>query len=75
MPKPESNVKGKKAVTYVQVTLRRSLIGRHPKHKAVLQGMGLTRINKSVVLPDNPATRGMVEKVSQFIEVQEVKKK
>jgi large subunit ribosomal protein L30 len=53
----------------VKVTLIRSGIGRLPKHRAVLRGMGLTRLHKVVVLKDTPETRGMIKKVSHLVEV------
>jgi large subunit ribosomal protein L30 len=55
----------------VKVTLIKSMIGRPEKHRKVLRGMGLTRINKTVELPDLPATRGMIHKVSHLVRAEE----
>ena len=55
----------------IKVKLVRSAIGRPKKHKAVLVGMGLTKLNRTVTLEDTPAIRGMVRKVSHLVEIQE----
>jgi large subunit ribosomal protein L30 len=62
---------GKTRKGYIKIKLIRSSIGRPPKHRAVLRGMGLTKINKVVTLPDRPETRGMIRKVSHLVEVME----
>jgi large subunit ribosomal protein L30 len=54
---------------YIKIKLVRSGIGHPEKHRAVLRGMGLTKINKVVVLKDTPETRGMIRKVSHLLEV------
>jgi large subunit ribosomal protein L30 len=54
---------------YVKIKLVRSGIGHPHKHKAVLRGMGLTKLNKVVVLKDSPETRGMIKKISHLVEV------
>ena len=54
---------------YVRLKLIRSSIGRPRKHRAVLRGMGLTRVNKVVSLKDTPETWGMIRKVSHLVEV------
>lgn len=53
------------------ITLKKSHIGRPAAHRAVLVGMGLTKINKTVTLPDTPEIRGMVRKVSHLVAVAE----
>ncbi|MBI5552943.1 MAG: 50S ribosomal protein L30 [Desulfobacterales bacterium] len=57
----------------IKVTLRRSMIGRPEKHREVLRGMGLTKMNKTVQLENTPAIRGMIQKVSHLIEAEEIK--
>jgi large subunit ribosomal protein L30 len=54
----------------VKVTLVRSPIGRLPKHKATLTGLGLRRIGHTVELEDTPAVRGMINKVSYMLRVE-----
>jgi large subunit ribosomal protein L30 len=47
----------------------KSGIGRNKKIRETLKGLGLTRLNKTVSLKNNPATRGMIEKVSFLVKV------
>ena len=63
----------KKAVSStptVSVTLVKSFYGRLPKHRATVTGLGLKRINHTVVLEDTPEVRGMINKVSYLLKVE-----
>jgi large subunit ribosomal protein L30 len=55
----------------IKVTQTKSGIGRLPKHRATLVGLGLRKINHSVVLEDTACVRGMVNKVAYMIKVEE----
>ena len=55
----------------LKVTLVKSMIGRPEKHRKVLRGMGLTKLNRTVELKDMPSVRGMVKKVSHLVKVEE----
>jgi large subunit ribosomal protein L30 len=55
----------------VKITLVRSQIGKPANQRAVLKGMGLTRMNKTVTLKDTPEVRGMIRKVSHMLKVEE----
>lgn len=55
----------------IKVTQTKSGIGRLPKHRATLVGLGLRKINHSVVLEDTACVRGMVHKVAYMIKVEE----
>jgi large subunit ribosomal protein L30 len=55
----------------VNVKLIKSMIGRPKKHRNVLRGMGLTKVNKRVELKDTPSIRGMIQKVSHLVSVEE----
>jgi len=55
----------------IKVTLRRSGIGRKKYFTKVLQGLGLTRLHKTVTIQDTPEMRGMIAKVAHMVEVQE----
>jgi large subunit ribosomal protein L30 len=55
----------------LKVTLVRSMIGRPQKHRRVLRGMGLTKLNRTVELRDTPETRGMVNAVSHLVKAEE----
>jgi large subunit ribosomal protein L30 len=56
----------------LKVTLVKSMIGRPEKHRQVLRGMGLNRLNKSVELQDTPAIRGMIQKVCHLVKAEEI---
>lgn len=55
----------------IKVTQTKSSIGRLPKHKATLVGLGLRRINHTVELEDTPSVRGMINKVYYMVKVEE----
>jgi large subunit ribosomal protein L30 len=55
----------------VKVTLVKSKYGRLKKHQACVAGLGLRRINHSVVVDDTPENRGMINKVSYLLRVEE----
>ena len=50
----------------------KSAIGRMEKQRRVLRGLGLTGLNKEVVVDNTPSFRGMVKKVLHLVEVEEV---
>ncbi len=56
----------------LSITLRKSCIGRPGKHRLVALGLGLTKLNKTVVLKDTPEIRGMVNKICHLVESVEV---
>ena len=56
----------------LKITLVKSTIGAVPKNKATVESMGLRKLNKSVILPDNEATRGQIRQVSHLLKVEEV---
>jgi large subunit ribosomal protein L30 len=56
----------------LQITLKRSLIGRPEKHRITVRTLGLRKLHQTVVHQDNPAIRGMVNQVSHLVEVKEI---
>ena len=54
----------------IKVTLVKSPIGAVPKHKKTVVAMGLTKMHKTVEMPDN-ATRGMIKQVQHLVKVEE----
>lgn len=67
----ETNTSNKKSGGRLKVTLVKSRFGRLPKHRATVAGLGLKRINQTVVLQDTPQIRGMINKVSYLVRVEE----
>jgi large subunit ribosomal protein L30 len=57
-------------VAKITVRLVRSMIGRPEKQRLVLRGMGLTKLQKVVQLPDTPQIRGMLDKVKHLVRVE-----
>ena len=55
----------------VKVTLIKSTIGAVPKHRRTVEALGLKKVNKTVVLPDNAATRGMIQQVQHLVKVED----
>lgn len=56
----------------LQLTLKKSLIGRLDSHIATAKALGLKTIGKSVEKEDTPQIRGMINKISYLLEVKEV---
>ena len=55
----------------IKITLRRSVNGRLRAHKACVMGLGLRRIGHTVEVQDTPAVRGMIDRVSYLLSVEE----
>ncbi len=55
----------------IKVTLKKSPIGRAEYFGKVLKGLQLTKLNKTVTVPDTPEIRGMIGKVSHMVVVEE----
>ena len=55
----------------IKVTLVKCTIGSLPKHRATVAALGLKKVNKTVELPDNAASRGMVQQVRHLVKVEE----
>ncbi|ALT18791.1 50S ribosomal protein L30 [Piscirickettsia salmonis] len=53
------------------VTQTRSSIGRLQRHKDCLRGLGLRRMHHTVTVIDTPCNRGMINKVSYMLKVEE----
>ncbi len=58
----------------LKVTLIKSVAHRLPKQRKIVKALGLGKVNSTVVLPGNAATRGALLKIAHLISVQEVNK-
>ena len=56
----------------LKVTLVKSPIGAVPKHRKTVEALGLTKLQKTVELPDNEAVRGMIWQFKHLVKVEEV---
>ena len=55
----------------LRITLVKSPISAVPKHRRTVEAMGLTKMHKTVELPNNDATMGMVQQVRHLVKVEE----
>ena len=55
----------------LKVTQTKSGIGRLPRHRATLTGLGLRRVNHTVELEDTPSVRGMINAVYYMVKVED----
>ncbi|MCH9671342.1 MAG: 50S ribosomal protein L30 [Gammaproteobacteria bacterium] len=55
----------------IRVTLVKSYHGRLASHRACVKGLGLRRMHHTVEVEDSPCTRGMINKVSYLVRVEE----
>jgi large subunit ribosomal protein L30 len=53
----------------IRIKLVRSIICTPEKHRRVVKGLGLRKLNQIVERPDTPAFRGMVKKVPHLLEL------
>ena len=53
----------------IKIKLVRSPICTPEKHKRIVKGLGLRKLNQVVVRPDSPVFRGMVKKVPHLLEI------
>ncbi|MBF0184589.1 MAG: 50S ribosomal protein L30 [Magnetococcales bacterium] len=49
----------------------RSVAGRPEKHKVIVQGLGLRRMQQVRELQDTPSIRGMIRKVQHLVQIVE----
>ncbi|MFC0212802.1 50S ribosomal protein L30 [Paenibacillus chartarius] len=56
----------------LQITLKKSLIGRPESQRATVNSLGLRKLHQTVIQNDNEAIRGMVVKVSHLVEVKQI---
>lgn len=61
-----------KKAKQLKITLVKSGIGRPEKQKNTLIGLGLTKVNRTVIREDTPSIRGMANKVSHMVTVEAI---
>lgn len=70
--KPANSSTESAKINKIRVTQTKSVSGRLPVHKACIIGLGLRRIRHSVMLEDTPCIRGMINKVSYMVTVEDI---
>ena len=63
--------KSKDKTSSIQIQWVRSAIGSPEKHKLVIRGLGLRKLQQVVERPDTPSIRGMVAKVPHLVRILE----
>ena len=56
----------------LKITLVKSPIGAIPKQRATVKALGLTKMHKTVEMPDNEGVRGMIWHVKHLVKVEEI---
>ena len=62
----------KKKVKQLKITLKRSTIKRLANQKATAKALGLRKLNHTVVHDDSPMIRGMINRISHLVAVEEL---
>ena len=57
--------------TMIKIQYYRSMICTPVKHKAVVKGLGFTKLNQIVEREDTPSIRGMVKKIPHLVRIVE----
>lgn len=55
----------------IRITLIKSPNGQLKKHRACVAGLGLRRMHQTVSVLDTPENRGMINKVTHLLRVEE----
>lgn len=55
----------------LKITLVKSLNGRLAAHKACARGLGIRRIHLPVTIIDTPENRGMINRISYMLKVEQ----
>ena len=56
----------------LKITLVKSTIGAIPKQRKTVEALGLKKLNKTVEMPDNAATRGQIQQIRHLVKVEEI---
>ena len=56
----------------LKITLVKSTIGAVPKNRKTVAALGLNKIGKTVIMPDNKSVRGMIQNVRHLVKVEEI---
>ena len=57
-------------VKSLKVTLVKSLIGTKKNHRLSAQGLGLKKVNQTVIVDDTPYNRGMINTINYLVKLE-----
>lgn len=69
---PAKKPVAKKAGKQIKVTLVKSTIGYDKKQAKIVKALGLGKLNSTHILPDNACVRGMINRISHLVKVEEL---
>jgi large subunit ribosomal protein L30 len=55
----------------LRITYKKSAIGYNKRQKATIKALGFRKLNQTVEREDSPSIRGMIERVSHLVTVEE----
>ena len=55
----------------IKIKLVKSGIGRIKNHKLCIKGLGFKKLNQTLCVSDTPSNRGMINKISDMLEILE----
>ena len=55
----------------IKIKLVKSGIGRMKNHKLCIKGLGFKKVNQTLTVVDTPSNRGMINKISDMLEIVE----
>jgi large subunit ribosomal protein L30 len=56
----------------IKITMIKSMNGRLKSHKSCVKGLGIRKMHNSVLVFDTPENRGMINKISYLLQVEDV---
>ncbi|HEX2999531.1 MAG TPA: 50S ribosomal protein L30 [Armatimonadota bacterium] len=56
----------------LKITLVRSLIGNTERQRSTARSLGLRKMHQTVVQPDRPEIRGMVQRIEHLVQVEQI---
>jgi large subunit ribosomal protein L30 len=59
-------------INKIKITQTKSKYGRLLKHQNCLSGLGIKKINKSIIVDNTPENRGMINKICYLITIEDV---
>jgi len=60
-------------VKKIKITLIKSLAGKKERHRRTIKALGLKKVHSSIIKENNPQIRGMIDRVSYMVKVNDVK--
>ncbi|HBE03498.1 MAG: 50S ribosomal protein L30 [Spirochaetes bacterium GWF1_41_5] len=54
----------------IKITLIKSIIGRNQRQRNTVRSLGLYKIHDSVIMNNNPAIKGMINKVCMLVKTE-----